>query len=306
MRMIFYNQTSIAKKRILFFSPPWQGGVGGVGRHGPILRPIAHIAIFRSRAPCPQELKVLRPPPHPPLPRGEESRLAPIFIPAEGHKTAARLGMVVDSHGVCRLREACFTSQAGRRRAARPPDQSGVAVDIAAPLGSQGFVYAYEQTAIYPKVAGYIKKWSVDIGDPIKKDQEIATLYVPELEAELLQKRPRVEMDETQVLVAERMVEVATNNVKVAAAQIDEAKAGVNKFQASVDRWESEVKRLSSLSEIVDKQILSESTKQLKADTAAPMRRNQLSLLPRRQSLPGNPTSTSLVPMWWPLAPKLK
>jgi RND family efflux transporter MFP subunit len=43
----------------------------------------------------------------------------------------------------------------------------------------------------------------------------------------------------------------------------------VNKFQASVDRWESEVKRLSSLSEIVDKQILSESSKQLKADTAA-------------------------------------
>jgi HlyD family secretion protein len=142
---------------------------------------------------------------------------------------------------------------------------------ISRTVGQPGFVYAYEQTAIYAKVAGYIKKWSVDIGDPIKKDQEIATLFVPELEAELLQKRAQVEMDETQILVAERMVEVATNNVKVAAAQIDEAKAGVNKFQASVDRWESEVKRLSGLSDqgVVDKQVLSESSKQLKADTAA-------------------------------------
>jgi RND family efflux transporter MFP subunit len=138
-------------------------------------------------------------------------------------------------------------------------------------VGQPGFVYAYEQTAIYAKVAGYVKKWYVDIGDPIKKDQEIATLYVPELDAELLQKKAQVEMDETQILVAGRMVEVATNNIKVAAAQIDEAKAGVNKYQASVDRWESEVKRLSSLSEqgVVDKQVLSESSKQLKADTAA-------------------------------------
>ena len=67
------------------------------------------------------------------------------------------------------------------------------------------------------------------------------------------------------------MVEVAAINIKVALAQIDEAKAGVNKFQASVDRWQSEVTRLSGLSTqgVVDKQVLEESQKQLKADTAS-------------------------------------
>ena len=52
---------------------------------------------------------------------------------------------------------------------------------------------------------------------------------------------------------------------------MDEAKAGVNKFQASVERWESEVKRLAGLTDqgVVDKQVLDESRKQLKADTAA-------------------------------------
>ena len=142
---------------------------------------------------------------------------------------------------------------------------------ISRTVGQPGFIYAYEQTAIYPKVAGYVKKWHVDIGDRIEKDQEIATLSVPELDAELLQKKAQVDLDEAQVLVAERMVEVATNNVKVAAAQVDEAKAGVNKFQATVERWESEVERLSSLSDqgVVDKQVLDESRKQLKAETAA-------------------------------------
>lgn len=142
---------------------------------------------------------------------------------------------------------------------------------ISKAVGQPGFVYAYEQTAIFPKVAGYVQKWTVDIGDRIKKNQEIATLYVPELDAELLQKQAQVVMDDAQVQVAEKMVEVAANNVKVALAQIDEAKAGVNKFQASVDRWQSEVTRLSGLSTqgVVDKQVLEESQKQLKADTAS-------------------------------------
>ncbi len=142
---------------------------------------------------------------------------------------------------------------------------------IAKTIGQPGFVYAYEQTALYPKVAGYVQKWTVDIGDHIKKDQEIATLYVPELDAELLQKQAQVQFDEAQILVAGKMVEVAENNVKVAAAQADEAKAGIARYQASVDRWESEAKRLSGLSSqgVVDKQVLDESTKQLKADTAS-------------------------------------
>jgi HlyD family secretion protein len=138
-------------------------------------------------------------------------------------------------------------------------------------IGQPGFIYAYEQTAIYPKVAGYVQKWNVDIGDRIKKDQEIATLYIPELNAELAQKNAQVELDEAQIQVAERMVEVATNYVNVAAAHVDETKANVNKSQASVERWESEVKRLEGLSGqgVVDKQVLDESRKQLKADTAA-------------------------------------
>ncbi len=43
-------------------------------------------------------------------------------------------------------------------------------------VGQPAFINAYEQTSIYPKVAGYIKEWKVDIGDSIKKDQLLAEL----------------------------------------------------------------------------------------------------------------------------------
>ena len=165
----------------------------------------------------------------------------------------------------------------------KPPSAKSVSVEpevrlvkaerrtIARIVGQPGFLYAYEQTAMFPKVEGYVQQWNVDIGDLIKKDQVLATLYVPELDAELAQKKAQVVSDESQVVVAERLVAVAANNVKAAAAQVEEAKANVNKYQASVERWESEVKRLTSLSEerVLDKQVLEESRKQLKSDTAA-------------------------------------
>src|SRR5690348_11696752 len=50
--------------------------------------------------------------------------------------------------------------------------------DIAAVVGQPSFVEAYERTSVYPKLAGYIEKWYVDIGDTVKKDQVMADLFV--------------------------------------------------------------------------------------------------------------------------------
>jgi HlyD family secretion protein len=136
---------------------------------------------------------------------------------------------------------------------------------ISRSVGQPGFIDAYEQTSIYPKVTGYVQVWHVDIGDPIKKDQELARLYVPELEAELAQKKAQAELDEDQVKVAEEAVDVAS-------AQFEEARANVKKSEASVERWQSQVQRLTDLAtndRVIDRQVLDESQKQLKAETAA-------------------------------------
>jgi RND family efflux transporter MFP subunit len=142
---------------------------------------------------------------------------------------------------------------------------------IARSVGQPGFIYAYEQTSIYPKVTGYIEKWNVDIGDRVEKGQILTEISVPELVAELQQKRAQVVQGEAQVRVAEQMVDVVQHNYAAARARTQEARATVAKYQASVDRWESEVKRLTAVTgdRALNPQILAESQNQLKADTAS-------------------------------------
>jgi HlyD family secretion protein len=141
--------------------------------------------------------------------------------------------------------------------------------DLHREVGQPGYVFAYEQTALYPKVAGYIEQYTVDIGDLLKKGQLLARIYVPELHARLKEKQSTLALDKKRVRLAEQRVDVAKANLKVASADVAQAHAEVAKYQASVDRWASEVKRLSSVTEVVDKQILEEAKKRLQADIAS-------------------------------------
>jgi multidrug efflux pump subunit AcrA (membrane-fusion protein) len=162
---------------------------------------------------------------------------------------------------------------------AAPPARSKPRVQVTKPelrsivrnVSQPAFVNAFEQTSIYPKIAGYIKQWTVDIGDRIKKDQLMAELFVPELEAELVQKKAQAAEQEVLIQVAEEMVKVSENRLKVGVAQVAKAKADVGQFQSAVERWESEVERLTGLvaQRVVDKQVLVESEKQLKSNISA-------------------------------------
>src|SRR5436309_2911785 len=65
------------------------------------------------------------------------------------------------------------------------PERHTVRRTVAEP----GQLQAYETTPVHAKVAGYVRAVSVNIGSAIKKGQVLAELWVPELEAELKQKR---------------------------------------------------------------------------------------------------------------------
>ncbi len=135
-------------------------------------------------------------------------------------------------------------------------------------VGQPAFINAYEQTSIYPKVAGYIKRWNVDIGDRISKDQVMTELFVPELDAEYQQKIAEVAQDKVLIKVAEEQAKVVAKRLNVAEAEVQRAKANVGQYQSAVERWESEVTRLTSLvsQRVIDKQVLDESQKQLKSN----------------------------------------
>lgn len=138
-------------------------------------------------------------------------------------------------------------------------------------VSQPSFIEAYERTSIFPKVTGYIEKWNVDIGDVVKKDEVLATLFVPELVEDYGTKKATVKLDQERIDLALAVVDVAANDVRAAEAHLEEAKAILGKFQAQVDRWTSEVERLTRETKrgVVDPQVLLESENQLKSSTAA-------------------------------------
>jgi HlyD family secretion protein len=142
---------------------------------------------------------------------------------------------------------------------------------IAGAIGQPSFVEAYERTAIHAKVAGYIEKWNVDIGDKVKKGDVLATLFAPELREEWQSKKAKVKLAQQQVEQAKKAVETAQAVIKSAEANLAETKSILNRREAEVERWNAEIKRLRREAErgIVDPQVIQESEIQLKASMAA-------------------------------------
>ena len=142
---------------------------------------------------------------------------------------------------------------------------------IAREVDQPGFVEAYEQTAIYSKVSGFIKSFCVDIGQPVKKGAPLADIFVPELDEDHQRKAAKTELDRKQVELAQQLVVVAETKIQTAAAQLDEARANVGKYQAEVVRWESELRRLTQMvkDRVVDRQVLDETQKQFDSARSA-------------------------------------
>lgn len=177
--------------------------------------------------------------------------LALVIVTGCGRKEAVDVTTVSD-HPIVRIVHA--TERTIVRRVAQP-----------------SFIEAYEQTAIYPKMSGYVGKWNVDIGDRIKKGDVLATLLVPELEEEHAQKLAQHLLDQELVTQAEHLVDVARSNHRAATSRIKEAEAIIGKYRASVRRWQSEVDRLNTLTRdrVIAEQVRDESVRQLESNQAS-------------------------------------
>jgi HlyD family secretion protein len=158
--------------------------------------------------------------------------------------------------------------------AAKPPTVQLIQPEmrkIVRVVGQPSFIEAYERTSIYSKPTAYIKKWLVDIGDKVKKDQHLAYLFVPELEEDHDTKKATVVLDQERIYLAEEVVRVATADVTAAVARLKEAEEILNKYQAEVDRWDAEVRRLKPQisGNVVHPHVLIESSNQLESSIAA-------------------------------------
>src|SRR5262245_39174108 len=81
-------------------------------------------------------------------------------------------------------------------------------------VGQPGFIDAYEQTAIYPKMTAYLREWKVDIGARVKQGQVLGTLFVPELVEEHQAKKAELTLARDMIQQAEKMVGVADAKAK--------------------------------------------------------------------------------------------
>lgn len=81
-----------------------------------------------------------------------------------------------------------------------------------------GSVQPLEETTIYPRANGYVRKWLVDIGDKVTEGQLLAEIDIPEINQERIQARAQLAQ---------------------ARAQLEQAKANRDVSQSSLKRYET-------------------------------------------------------------------
>jgi RND family efflux transporter MFP subunit len=141
--------------------------------------------------------------------RAEHNEVSTSFDPQTGRRIKKGLGLAGAVLLICciavtalRYFHAHAVARAGEIAYAAPPP---VDVIIARPatagqdLVLPGETAAWYETTIYARVNGYVAKWSVDIGDHVKKGQVLAVIETPELDAELEAARAQLKASQAQV-----------------------------------------------------------------------------------------------------------
>jgi RND family efflux transporter MFP subunit len=133
-----------------------------------------------------------------------------------------------------------------------------------------GYIQAYEQTPMFAKIAGYVRKWHVDIGESVAKDKVLAELWIPEMEVELKQKEALVTEAQAKLKLAQETVAVAEAEVRRTKSQherfarllknkaideenVEEAKLGHEASVARRDMAQADVGVKTALLEVANK-----------------------------------------------------
>jgi HlyD family secretion protein len=134
-----------------------------------------------------------------------------------------------------------------------------------------GAIMSYEETPIYAKIAGFLEKLNVDIGDKVKKDELLAELWVPEVAEDVRVKAEKIAQGIAAVAQAKEALKVAGANIDTWDAKVKEAVQGLDRANADVERWkhEYEVDYESFLKQILDQQTLDVAWNRFKASEAS-------------------------------------
>jgi RND family efflux transporter MFP subunit len=113
-----------------------------------------------------------------------------------------------------------------------------------------GNTQAFNDTPIYARTSGYLKRWYVDIGVHVKHGQLLAEIDTPEIDRQLEQARADLKNAQAneqlaQITAARWQNLLKTNSVST--QETDQAVSDLNARQASVDSMTANVHRLEQL-----------------------------------------------------------
>lgn len=204
---------------------------------------------------------------HPPIPTS--------FRKGTGKKLAAATGVLAVSLGAAfvyvssiKAHDYAELAKATEARAAEAPVVEVVTVEGAPasqPLILPAEARGWYTSTIFARVSGYVKTWFADIGDHVKKNQVLAVIDTPELDAQLEAAKAQLKAAEAEIKVSEADAEFAktTYNRWIGAAkgvvsdqEREDKKAGyatatakLNAAQARVNLDKSNVDRLTFMSQ---------------------------------------------------------
>jgi RND family efflux transporter MFP subunit len=165
--------------------------------------------------------------------------------------TALVLGIVIYS-GIHERAQAERTLGVVTDRAAIPtvnvtqPTTGAALQEIVLPGNTQ----AFNDTPIYARTNGYLKRWYVDIGVHVRQDQLLAEIDTPELDQQLEQARAELKNAQANEQLAEITAARWQNLLKtnsVSKQETDQAVQDLSARQASVDSMSANVHRLEQL-----------------------------------------------------------
>ncbi len=134
-----------------------------------------------------------------------------------------------------------------------------------------GTIRAFEFAQLYAKVSGYLDRLGVDRGSRVKKDQLLAHIFDPELDAAVVQAQAALERVEAAVEQAKEHVNVALAFQRAAEARKKKADADLESAVATRTYRDLALKRMTELvrRNAVEQRLVEESEEEYHASVAA-------------------------------------
>jgi RND family efflux transporter MFP subunit len=126
------------------------------------------------------------------------------------------------------------------------PNSGGLPLEIVLPGNTQ----AFNDTPIYARTNGYLKRWYVDIGAHVGQGQLLAEIDTPEIDQQLEQARADLKNSQANEQLAQITATRWQNLLKtnsVSKQETDQAISDLSARQASVDSMAANVHRLEQL-----------------------------------------------------------